>query len=123
MLTLKRAVRIQEDAALPSGEVLHVNCNVEAQLTDILSAYADAVAITDRWKETHDESLKDDVYHAFAEFLKVIVGATNWEKLSAEFDADEAEICDAMREWFVNTINPAISEASKRALERRKRDK
>lgn len=121
MLKLTRAVRITEIVELPNGETLEIDCNVEAQLPTMLNRFAIASSAATAAKEHTTDETQAAFYTAYADFLKAVMGADNWSKFCDAFDANLDEICEAMSEWVNGTVVPAMAEASKRNMNRRKR--
>lgn len=121
MLKLGRCIKVVEDVELPSGKVVHINCNVSAKLADLIRTYADAAYYADKVKQQSNENDRMEFYSKFCLFLGQVFGKS-WTEIYTEYDGDACEITEVLSDWAFSVVMPKIKEASEHKLSERKRE-
>lgn len=121
MLKLTRMERIHEQAQLPNGTVIEVNCNVQLMLPDLLRFFGEASAISEEMKRTKDYTRKGEFYIAYAKLIRAVMGAEAYTQIYNAFDGDIGELSETLSPWIMETVIPAMTRASKSVFEAEKR--
>lgn len=123
MVKLNRCIRVTDTILLPNGERIKVDCNVETNLKALIQTQNDTIERAQMYvKDTTNEDARAAFYRAFAGFIRVILGAKNYETALAAYDGRADELCEQLDEWAGNDVAPKIIEASRKRMEKNKRN-
>ena len=123
MVKLGNCIRVTDTILLPNGERVKVDCNVETNLQALIQTQNATIERVQMYqKDPTNEDARAALYRAFSAFLKAILGAKNYETALAAYDGRADELCEQLDEWAGEEVAPKIVEASKKRMEKNKRN-